>query len=92
MLCFVNKLTVIGIIGNTQGVNKAAKPPKNAKKKIDNNPFSSSFIGSETVAAFSIGATSVLVVSKAGVAVFVVSTIGVTTVSYTHLDVYKRQR
>jgi hypothetical protein len=35
LLCFVKKLTVIGIIGNTQGVNKAANPDKNAKKKID---------------------------------------------------------
>ena len=34
LLCFVKKLTVIGIIGNTHGVNKAAKPLKNYKKKI----------------------------------------------------------
>ena len=32
LLCFVKKDTVIGIIGNTQGVNKAAKPLKNAIK------------------------------------------------------------
>ena len=43
LLCFVKKLTVIGIIGKTQGVNNAANPPKNAKKKIDHNPFSSVF-------------------------------------------------
>ncbi|MNG18276.1 hypothetical protein D3C84_1023270 [compost metagenome] len=35
MLCFVKKLTVIGIIGNTQGVNNAANPDKKARKKID---------------------------------------------------------
>ena len=28
LLCFVKKLTVIGIIGNTQGVKSANKPPK----------------------------------------------------------------
>ena len=42
LLCLVKKLTVIGIIGNTQGVNKAANPPKKAKKKIAHNPFFSS--------------------------------------------------
>ena len=45
MLCLVKKLTVIGIIGKTQGVNKAAKPPRKAKKKMDHNPFFSSFLG-----------------------------------------------
>ena len=35
LLCLVKKLTVIGIIGKTQGVNKAAKPDKKAIKKID---------------------------------------------------------
>ncbi len=34
LLCLVKKLTVIGIIGNTQGVNNAAKPDKKAIKKI----------------------------------------------------------
>ena len=34
LLCLVKKLTVIGIIGNTQGVSKAAKPDKKAIKKI----------------------------------------------------------
>jgi hypothetical protein len=29
----------MGIIGNTHGVNKAAKPDKNAMKKMDHNPF-----------------------------------------------------
>ena len=33
---FKKKLTVIGIIGQTQGVNKAMKPPKNPAKKINN--------------------------------------------------------
>lgn len=28
LLCLVKKLTVIGIIGNTQGVNNAANPEK----------------------------------------------------------------
>ena len=32
----MKKLTVIGIIGKTQGVNIAAKPPKKAKKKKPN--------------------------------------------------------
>ena len=31
LLCFVKKLTVIGIIGKTQGVSKAAKPAKKLK-------------------------------------------------------------
>ena len=30
------KLTVIGIIGQTQGVNRAIKPPRNPAKKINN--------------------------------------------------------
>ena len=38
LLCFVKKLTVIGIIGKTQGVSKAAKPDKNAIKNIVNKP------------------------------------------------------
>ena len=33
---FRKKLTVIGIIGQTQGVNKAMKPPKNPARKINN--------------------------------------------------------
>lgn len=32
LLCLVNKLTVIGIIGNTQGVSNASKPEKRQKK------------------------------------------------------------
>ena len=38
LLCLVKKLTVIGIIGNTQGVNKAAKPLKNEiiKQSLEN--------------------------------------------------------
>ena len=31
---FKKKLTVIGIIGHTQGVSKASTPPPNPKKKI----------------------------------------------------------
>ena len=38
LLCFVKKLTVIGIKGNTQGVNKAAKPDKNAIKNMVKSP------------------------------------------------------
>ena len=34
---FVKKLTVNGIIGNTQGVKRAKKPPKIPNKKILNN-------------------------------------------------------
>ena len=54
LLCFVKKLTVKGIIGNTQGVNKAANPDKNAIKNIPHNPFDSellepsSFLASST--------------------------------------------
>ena len=40
LLCLVKKLTVIGIIGKTQGVNNAAKPDKKAIKKIAHNPCS----------------------------------------------------
>ena len=54
LLCFVKKLTVIGIIGKTHGVNNAANPPKNAKKKIDHNPFSSVF-GAVVVATSCVG-------------------------------------
>ena len=39
LLCLVKKLTVIGIIGNTQGVSKAANPDKKAIKNIDQRPF-----------------------------------------------------
>ena len=38
-LPLVKKLTVIGIIGKTHGVNKATKPPKNAKKNIPQPEF-----------------------------------------------------
>ena len=33
----MKKVTVIGIIGNTQGVNKAIKPPKKANIAIPHN-------------------------------------------------------
>ncbi len=36
LLFFVKKLTVIGIIGKTQGVSNAAKPLKNEIMKIRN--------------------------------------------------------
>ena len=38
LLCFVKKLTVIGIIGNTQGVNNAANPEKKAMKNMAHKP------------------------------------------------------
>ena len=41
LLCFVKKETVSGTIGNTQGVSNANNPPKNPRKKIFSNPFSS---------------------------------------------------
>ena len=31
---FIKKLTVMGMMGHTQGVSKAAKPPKRPMKKI----------------------------------------------------------
>ena len=37
--CLVKKETVNGIIGKTQGVSKANKPPTKPKKKILNNPL-----------------------------------------------------
>ena len=37
---FRKKLTVIGIIGQTQGVNKAIKPPKKPAKKMNNQEVS----------------------------------------------------
>ena len=40
LLCLVKKLTVMGIIGNTHGVNNAAKPDKKAIIKILNQPLS----------------------------------------------------
>jgi hypothetical protein len=39
----VKKLTVIGIIGNTHGVNNAAKPEKKAMIKIVNKLLSDDF-------------------------------------------------
>ena len=36
LLCLVKKLTVMGIIGNTQGVSSAAKPEKKAIIKMLN--------------------------------------------------------
>ena len=37
--CFVKNDTVKGIIGKTQGVNSANKPPTKPKKKILNKPL-----------------------------------------------------
>ena len=37
--CFVKKETVNGIIGKTQGVNKAAKPPRKLKTNSVIKPF-----------------------------------------------------
>ena len=36
--CLVKKETVKGIIGNTQGVKRASKPPTKPKIKMPNNP------------------------------------------------------
>lgn len=38
LLCLVKKLTVIGIIGKTHGVSRAAKPDKKAMKNIPQSP------------------------------------------------------
>ena len=48
LLCFVKKLTVIGIIGKTQGVSKAANPDKKAMKNIDHNPRCDAGFGEAT--------------------------------------------
>ena len=53
-LCLVKKLTVIGIIGNTQGVSKATKPLKKAIRKILQIPCSEA---SETKTLLSSAAT-----------------------------------
>ena len=37
---FKKKLTVIGIIGHTQGVSKAIKPPAKPAKKMNNQEVS----------------------------------------------------
>src|SRR5690554_5068985 len=54
LLCLVKKLTVIGIIGKTQGVNKAAKPLKKAKKKMVNNDLSVSLSVDSFTGVFSV--------------------------------------
>ena len=77
LLCFVKKLTVIGIIGKTHGVNKAANPPKKAKKKIDHNPFSSVFgavVAITSFVGFSLTTVATAVVSELTVVVSVVIT------------------
>ena len=78
LLCFVKKLTVIGIIGNTQGVRSAAKPLKNDRKKISHMDFPSSS-SSSCLSSFS---TLSLLVGAVGVSVTdsMVSEIAVTLV------------
>ena len=66
LLCFVKKLTVIGIIGKIQGIKSAAKPPKKAKKKIVHKLFSSLF--GVALFEFFTGATVWFVVSVSVVA------------------------
>ena len=43
LLCLVKKLTVIGIMGKTQGVSSAAKPLKKEITNINHIDFPSSF-------------------------------------------------
>ena len=47
--CFVKNETVNGIIGKTQGVNRAAKPEKNAIINIVSKLLSLDFFGFDTV-------------------------------------------
>ena len=68
MLCFVKKLTVIGIIGKTHGVNKAANPDRNAIKKIDQSPLFESDFGAIS-SVFSGEASITLLVPRLGVKV-----------------------
>ena len=37
--CFVKKLTVMGIMGKTHGVNSAANPKPNPSKNVQKSPF-----------------------------------------------------
>ena len=43
----VKKLTVKGIIGNTQGVKRANKPPRNPKPKIFHNELLEAFMSTD---------------------------------------------
>src|SRR5690606_40769701 len=52
LLCFVKKLSVKGIIWNTQGVNKTKKPKKNAVKNMDNKPLFSFYSASGLISFF----------------------------------------
>ena len=52
LLCLVKKLTVMGIIGKTHGVNKAAKPLMNDSKKINNRDLSEDFLLEITTCSF----------------------------------------
>ena len=73
LLCLVKKLTVIGIIGNTQGVNKAAKPEKNAIMKIDQSPISSSESSEIELDCVGFSITFCVVTSVVSTIIFVVS-------------------
>ncbi len=59
----------MGIIGNTQGVSKAAKPDKKAIKKMDQSPF----LAAVSVVFTSLGAAVVFCTSAALVSVAVVA-------------------
>src|SRR5690554_4451319 len=80
LLCFVKKLTVIGIIGKIQGVSNAVNPNKNATIKIVHNPFSSSFLFCSS-AALALTLASFLSEPTASIAVEVVSEVVVLTIS-----------
>ena len=75
LLCLVKKLTVIGIIGKTQGVSNAANPDKKAMKKIDHNPL---FVaGSEsrgTIFSGVLTCSSVIAICETTVSTFTEST------------------
>src|SRR5690554_4748984 len=65
LLCFVKKLTVIGIIGKIHGVSNAVKPKRNATIKMVHRLLCSCFlfcskaVRDESFAIFSDGWTSV---------------------------------
>ncbi|MNX96316.1 hypothetical protein D3C86_1286280 [compost metagenome] len=81
----VKKLTVIGIIGKTQGVNNAAKPDKKAIKKIDHKLLAGAGAGisslaiSAVFATFGCTASSFLTVSTASPTTFVSSALASVT-------------
>ena len=73
LLCFVKKLTVIGIIGNTQGVNNAVNPNKKAIINVLKSPLLGSFF-SDTAIELS----TVLTFSEAVVFVGVIALVDLT--------------